>query len=332
MSLQAGIVGLPNVGKSTLFNALTAAGADSANYPFCTIEPNVGVVAVPDVRLHRLNTCQKTEKILPAMVEMVDIAGLVRGASKGEGLGNQFLGHIRAVDAILHVVRCFESTDIVHVDDSVDPIRDIDTILTELVLADLDSVEKRIKRYGKMARNNKEAAFHHEVAEKMRAWLDEGNLIQTMEATDEEKVSINDAQLITTLPMLLICNVDEEGVVEGNEHTAKVQAYAAEHGMGCVSICAQVESEIGELEEEERTAFLEDLGMSEPGLATLARETYELLGLMTYFTCGPKEIRAWTIHQGDTAPVAAGAARGALSPGHAATGGAEPRFRRYRGR
>jgi GTP-binding protein YchF len=307
MSLQAGIVGLPNVGKSTLFNALTAAGADSANYPFCTIEPNTGIVPVPDPRLGRINALIPTQKILPAVVEIVDIAGLVRGASKGEGLGNQFLGHIRAVDAILHVVRCFEDEDITHVEGSIDPLRDIETIDLELIFADMASLERRIDRYRKLARgNDKGAAFHLAVAERVMTVLEDGKSVRTAEWTDEERASIKDAQLITSKPVLFVCNVDENSV-DGNELTARVAAHAEQVGAGVVIISAQIESEISEIEDpDERQAFLEDVGLAEPGLALLARSTYRLLGMQTYFTAGPKEIRAWTIKVGDRAPQAAG--------------------------
>ena len=307
MALQAGIVGLPNVGKSTLFNALTAAGADSANYPFCTIEPNVGVVPVPDPRLKRIEACIATKKVLPATVELVDIAGLVRGASKGEGLGNQFLGHIRTVDAVLQVVRCFDDEDITHVDGSIDPIRDIDTIETELILADLESCERRRDKFVKQARGgDKDAKVHAAVAEKMVDLLGEGKPIRAGEWEEHEWASVKDAQLITTKPVLYVCNVDEGGLGDDNAHVAAVRAYAEQHGAGVVVISAQVEAEISELDEEERAEFLADLGLDEPGLAKLARETYALLGLETYFTAGPKEIRAWTIKKGTKAPQAAG--------------------------
>jgi GTP-binding protein YchF len=307
MALQAGIVGLPNVGKSTLFNALTAAGAESANYPFCTIEPNVGIVPVPDPRLLTLQKHISTKKVIPASVELVDIAGLVRGASKGEGLGNQFLGHIRAVDAVLQVVRCFDDDDITHVDGTVDPLRDIDTIETELILADLESVERRHAKYGKQAKSgDKSAIFHRDVAEKMVGILNEGAPVRAVDWTDEEWVSIRDAQLITAKPVLYVCNVDEAGLGGDNAHVTKVREYAAAHGAGVVVISARAESEIAELDDEDREEFLADLGLEEPGLAVLARATYGLLGLQTYFTAGEKEIRAWTIREGDTAPKAAG--------------------------
>ena len=307
MALQAGIVGLPNVGKSTLFNALTAAGAESANYPFCTIEPNTGVVPVPDPRLAQIEAVISTRKVIPTAVEIVDIAGLVRGASKGEGMGNEFLGHIRSVDAILHVVRCFEDEDIHHVDGSIDPIRDIETINLELIFADLASVERRVERFRKQAKgNNKEAALHHQVAVKMMALLEEGKPVREGEWTEAERDSVKDAQLITAKPVLYVCNVNEDGLPDGNEFVEIVRRHSEQEGSGIVIICAQVEAEIAELEPEERAEFLGDLGLTEPGLFRLARETYALLGLQTYFTAGEKEIRAWPIRKGFKAPQAAG--------------------------
>lgn len=307
MALQAGIVGLPNVGKSTLFNALTSAGAASANYPFCTIEPNVGIVPVPDTRLKKLEDLVTTQKVIPTSVEIVDIAGLVRGASKGEGLGNQFLGHIRSVDAILHVVRCFEDEDITHVDGAIDPLRDIETIEMELIFADLESIERRMTRFVKQARSgDKEAKYHLAVAEKAKELLESGSLLRSGDWNKEEWNSIVDAQLITSKKMLFICNVDESGLEEDNNHVTAVRGHAAKMNSEVVVICGQAEAEISELDAEERLEFLSDMGIDEPGLNKLARATYALLGLRTYFTAGPKEIRAWTIQNGWKAPKAAG--------------------------
>jgi len=303
--MQAGIVGLPNVGKSTLFNALTAAGAEAANYPFATIEPNVGVVPVPDVRLGEINSVIDTQEVIPAVVEILDIAGLVRGASEGEGLGNQFLGHIRSVDAIIHVVRCFESDDITHVEGDIHPRRDIETIETELILADLTVADRRLDRMARAARTgDKSAAVHRDAAEKLIKLLDEGVPARAGAWSKEELASFREAQFITLKPVLYACNVDEAGLA-GNPHTATVESIAAEQGAGIVRICAQAEAEIAELAEEERDEFLAELGLEEPGLAVLGREAYRLLGLETFFTAGPKEIRAWTIQHGTRAPQAA---------------------------
>jgi len=308
MALQAGIVGLPNVGKSTLFNALTAAGALAANYPFATIEPNTGIVNVPDGRLDQLRSVIESQKIIPATVEIVDIAGLVRGASQGEGLGNQFLGHIRTVDAVLHVVRCFEDSDITHVDGDIDPLRDIDTIETELILADLSNTEKRLEKARKTAKGgDKDAKALVAVAEQVVSLLEEGTPARAHTWEDHQLPVIKELQLITAKPVLYVCNVDEDGLSDGNAFVDAVRGKAEGEQSGVVVLCAQVEAEIAELEDpEERDAFLEDLGLPEPGLHLLARATYELLGLETYFTAGPKEIRAWTIKHGTKAPQAAG--------------------------
>ena len=305
--LTAGIVGLPNVGKSTLFNALVAnAKATAANFPFCTIEPNTGIVAVPDERLNVLSNISNSAQTVPTRMEFVDIAGLVKGASQGEGLGNQFLSHIRAVDAIVHVVRCFDNDDIIHVAGSVAPQRDIDIINLELILADLAQIERRLDRTRKLARNNKEAQAEVDVLEKLVAVLNAGKPARQYSFTDEEAELVKGLELLTNKPIIYAANVSEDDLATGNSYVEQVREVAKAENAKVVIVSAQVESELVELSEEERTDFLESLGVKEGGLKSLIRATYELLGLRTYFTSGPKETRAWTIIAGMLAPQAAG--------------------------
>ncbi|HVK55754.1 MAG TPA: redox-regulated ATPase YchF [Burkholderiales bacterium] len=306
MSLKCGIVGLPNVGKSTLFNALTKAGIAAENYPFCTIEPNIGIVEVPDPRLAALSAIVNPQKIQSAIVEFVDIAGLVAGASKGEGLGNQFLANIRETDAIAHVVRCFENSNVVHVAGKVDPLSDIEVIHTELALADLATVEKAIIRNTKLAKSgDKEAIKLAAVLEKASAHLDQGNPVRSLGLDVEQMKLLQPLCLITAKPALYVANVDDHGF-ESNPLLDRVRDYAAKEGAPVVAICASMEAEIAELGEEDKLVFLADMGLEEAGLDRLIRATYTLLGLETYFTAGVKEVRAWTIHKGSTAPQAAG--------------------------
>ena len=305
MGIKCGIVGLPNVGKSTLFNALTKAGIAAANFPFCTIEPNVGVVPVPDPRLGALAEIVKPQKVIPTAVEFVDIAGLVAGAASGEGLGNKFLSHIREVDAITHVVRCFEHGDIVHVSGKVDPIADIETIDTELALADLESVDKSIARYERVAKSgDKDAKARIEVLQKLRAALDEGRAARTVELDDDERVLVRELFLLTRKPVMYVANVLEDGF-ENNPHLDAVRARAAAEGAEVVPVSAAIEEELSQLDDADRDEFLHDLGLEEPGLNRVIRAAYKLLGLQTYFTAGVKEVRAWTVKAGATAPQAA---------------------------
>ncbi|EHL29643.1 translation-associated GTPase [Legionella drancourtii LLAP12] len=297
---------MPNVGKSTLFNALTKAGIEAANYPFCTIEPNVGIVTVPDLRLDALSAIVKPQQALPATMQFVDIAGIVKGASKGEGLGNQFLANIRETDAIAHVVRCFENTDVIHVEGQVNPLSDIEVINTELALADMETVDKALLKSGKNSRSgNKEAIAEVKTLEKIKAHLDEGLPVRTLDLNADEELLARRLFLLTAKPVLYIANVDDNGY-ENNPLLDAVQTLAQQENASIVALCAATEAELVELEDEDRKEFMDDLGLSEPGLHRVIRAGYDLLGLQTYFTAGVKEVRAWTIHKGATAPQAAG--------------------------
>ena len=308
--MKLGIVGLPNVGKSTLFNSLTKAGAESANYPFCTIDPNVGVVPVPDERLDKLTAMYHSAKTTPAVIEFVDIAGLVKGASKGEGLGNQFLSNIREVDAIIHVVRCFDNPNVIHVDGNVNPLRDIETINLELIFSDIEMLERRIAKQSKGAFNNKELAKEVELLKALKAHLEEGKLARSFKTEDEDTAEfINTLTLLTWKPVIFAANVAEDDLANDgadNSYVQTVRSFAAESGSEVFVICAEIEQELAELEDEERAMFLDDLGLTESGLEKLIAASYRILGLMSYLTAGPQESRAWTIKEGTRAPQAAG--------------------------
>ncbi len=303
--MKLGVVGLPNVGKSTLFNAITKAGAQAANYPFCTIEPNVGVVAVPDERLNKLAALYDSKKITPTTLEFVDIAGLVKGASRGEGLGNKFLSHIREVDAIVHVVRCFDDENITHVDGSVSPVRDVETINLELVFADMEAVERRLGKAQSMLKADKKYAEDVERLEKMQKWLEEGKPLRTLPADEDFKKFIDEQFLLTSKPVIYVANVDESSL-GGNEYTAEVEKCAVAENAGCITLCAKLEEDLTALDDEDREIFMEEYGLTESGLDKLVSASYSLLGLISYLTAGEKETRAWTIEKGTKAPQAAG--------------------------
>jgi len=307
MGLSVGIAGLPNVGKSTLLNALTQAHAEASNYPFCTIEPNTGVVEVPDERIAVLDKIVSAARTVPATVEFVDIAGIVKGASKGEGLGNKFLANIRETDAIVHVVRCFDDDNVIHVDGQPDPLRDVETIQIELGLADLETLEKRLDRAVRGAKSgDKTSIAEKEFFEKLIQHISDGNLARSFSVPDSMAVPVQECHLLTIKPVLYVANVDDASLGSGNAYSTRLESWAEESAAGCLRICGQVEAELSELEDEEKTAFLEDMGVAETGLYRLSHAAYQLLGLQTFFTAGDIEVKAWTIHKGDRAPTAAG--------------------------